>query len=220
MNLHSTFTRPTRSVLAGLLVVAIAALAIGWTAGTVAASSGSRAASATIAPKAAGADVPGVPTTTLPGSAGSMISSSGTTSSIAYPAPGYDSLGVAPQGTILAEGTGSADSKADGSNQAASLKKATDAALADAHAQALAAATSMGVQLQDIYSVSISINTSYAYATPDCVVTPPVAGTASGATASAGSAPASPPVICNKVNDATPTSAQLVVTLIVAYKYA
>jgi len=61
---------------------------------------------------------------------------------------------------------------------------------------------------------------SYAYATPDCVVTPPVAGTASGATASAGSAPASPPVICNKVNDATPTSAQLVVTLIVAYKYA
>jgi hypothetical protein len=82
----------------------------------------------------------------------------------------------------------------------------------------------MGVQLQDIYSVSISSDTSYAYATPDCLVTPPVPGTNSGATGSVASAPASspasPPVICNGVNQATPSSAQLVVTLIVAYKYA
>jgi hypothetical protein len=220
MNLHPTFTRPTKSVLAGLLVVAIAALAIGWTAGTVAASSGSRAASATAAPRQVGAEAPGVPTKTLPQAAGGTVSSSGTASSIAYPLPGFSSLGVAPEGTILAEGTGSADAKADGSDQAAALKKATDAALADAHAQGLAAATSMGVQLEGIYSVSIASDTSYAYATPDCVVTPPVPGTNTGATGSSGSAPAASPLICNGVNQATPTSAQLVVTLIVAYKYA
>jgi hypothetical protein len=224
MNLHSTITRPTKSVLAGLLVVAIAALAIGWTAGTVAASSGSRAASATSAPKAAGADTLGVPsvgtTTTLPQSGNLTSTSGGTASAIAYPVPGYDSLGVAPEGTILAGGTGSAEAKADGSDQAAALKSATAAALADAHAQALAAASSMGVQLQGIYSVSIAADSSYAYATPDCVVAPPVPGTAGGATGSTGSAPAGSPLICNGVNQATPTSAQLVVTLIVAYKYA
>ena len=220
MNLRPTFTRPTKSVLAGLLVVAITALAIGWTAGTVAASSGSRAASATAAPKAAGAEAPGVPTTTLPQSAGGTTTSSGTASSIAYPVTGYNSLGVAPQGTILAEGTGTADMKADGSDQAAALKKATDAALADAHAQALAAATSMGVQLQGIYSVSIASNTSDMYATPDCVVAPPVPGTNTGATGSAGSAPASPPIACPLITGTAPSSAQMVVTLIVAYKYA
>jgi hypothetical protein len=208
MNLHPTFIRPTKSVLAGLLVVAIAALAIGWTAGTMA------------APKAAGADAFGVPTTTLPQSGNLTATSGGTASAIAYPVPGYDSLGVAPEGTILAEGTGSADAKADGSDQAAALKKATDAALADAHAQALAAATSMGVQLQGIYSVSIASDTSYAYATPDCLVTPLVPGTNNGATGSTGSAPAGSPPICNGVEEPTPTSAQLVVTLIVAYKYA
>lgn len=224
MNLSSPSTRPTKSVLAGLLVVAIAALAIGWTAGTVAASSGSRAASPTAAPKEVGAGTLGMPsvgtTTNLPQSGNVTTASGGTTTSIAYPVPGYNSLGVAPEGTILAEGTGTADMKPDGSDKAAALKKATDAALADAHAQALAAAASMGVQLQGIYSVSIASNTSYAYATPDCVVAPPVPGTDTGATGSAGSAPASPPVICPQVEESTPTSAQLVVTLIVAYKYA
>src|ERR1035437_3575420 len=70
MNPRQTFTRPTTSVLAGIFVVAIALLAIGWTAGTVAASGGSRAASPTAAPKGAGADTLGMPsggtTTTLP----------------------------------------------------------------------------------------------------------------------------------------------------------
>jgi hypothetical protein len=220
MNLRPTFTRPTKSVLAGLFVVAIAALAIGWTVGTVAASGGSRAASATAAPKGAGADTLGMPsvgtTTTPPQYAGGTSASGGTASSIAYPVPGYNSLGVAPEGTILAEGTGTADMKADGSDKAAALKKATDAALADAHAQALAAAASMRVQLQGIYSVSIAPNTSYTYPTPGCPglpVAPLAPGTATGA-------PANPPVICPQVEQSTPTSAQLVVTLIIAYKYA
>ena len=60
MNLSPTFTRPTKPVLAGLFVVAIASLTIGWTAGTVAASSGSRAASATAAPKEVGAGTLGM----------------------------------------------------------------------------------------------------------------------------------------------------------------
>lgn len=223
MNLSPTLTRPTRSLLAGLLLVAIAALAIGWTAGTVAASSGPRAATPTPTAKEVGGDMLGAPgvgtTTNLPQNA-TGTTTSGTASSIAYPVPGYQSLGVAPQGTILAEGTGSAAMKADGSDKAAALKTATSAALADARAQGLAAAAAMGVGLGDIYSVSIVSNTSYAYATPDCVVAPPVPGTNTGAVGSAGTTPASPPVICPQLGASTPTSAQLVVTLIVAYKYA
>jgi hypothetical protein len=225
MDLRQTFTRPTRSVLAGIFVVAIALLAIGWTAGTVAASGGLHAASATATPKGAGADTPGLPsvgtTTTAPQYAGGTTASVGTASSIAYPVPGYNSLEVAPAGTILAQGTGTADMKADGSDKAAALKKATDAALADAHAQALAAAASMGVQLQVIYSVSIASNASYAYPTPGCVVAPlaPLAPGSSSAPGS-GSAAANPPAICPQLGQPTPTSAQQVVTLIVAYKYA
>jgi len=224
MNLRPTFTRPTKSVLAGLFLVAIASLAIGWTAGTVAASNVSRAASPTAAPNGAAANQAGVTgtgtgtTTTLPQTS-TGATTTGTASSIAYPVPGFNSLGVAPEGTILAEDTGTAVMRADGSDKAAALKNATDAALADAHAQALAAAASMGVQLQGIYSVSIAPNTSYTYPTPGCPVAPLTPGL-SGATGSAGSAPANPLVICPQATEATPTSAQLVVTLIVAYKYA
>jgi hypothetical protein len=224
MNPHPTFIRPTKSVLAGILVAVVASLAIGWTAGTVAASSGSRAGSPTAVPKEVGAGTLGMPSvdtrTILPQSGNATTTSGGTASSIAYPVPGYNSLGVAPEGTVLVEGTGSADMKPDGSDKAAALKKATDAAFADAHAQALVAAASMSVQTQGIYSVSIASNTSYTYPTPDCPVAPLVPGTSSGTTGSAGSAPASPPVACPAVEESTPTTAQLVVTLIVAYKYA
>src|ERR1035437_2177730 len=210
MNPRQTFTRPTTSVLAGIFVVAIALLAIAWPAGTIAASGGSRGASPTAAPKGAGADTLGMPsvgpTTPLPQNAGGTTSSGDTATSIAYPVPGYNSLGVAPEGTILAEGTGTANMKADGSDKAVALKKATDAALADAHAQAMAAAASMGVQLQGIYSVSIASNASYTYPTPDCMVAPLAPGL-SGATGSAGSAPVSPPAICPQVGQPTPTSA-------------
>lgn len=221
MNLSPTFSRPQRSLLAGLFVTAVAALAIGWTAGTVAASSSSRTAASTATTPGAGAGALGAPgvgtTTVLPVNAGGATTS-GTASSITYPVPGYNSLGVAPQGTILAEGTGTATLKADGSDKAAALEKATQAALADAHTQALAAAGAMGVGLGDIYSVSIASNSSYAYATPDCVVAPPVPG--NGATGSAVGAPASATVICPQLGTSTPTSEQLVVTLIVAYKYS
>ena len=222
MNLRSTFTRPTRSALAAITLIAVAMLAIGWTAGTVAASTGSRAAAPTAAPTAVvpgPVNLPDLATTTTPGAAGVTTGSSGTATSIAYPVPGYNSLGTAPEGTILAEGTGQADEKANGSNEAAALQKATAAALADAHTQALAAAAAMGVQLQGTYSVSIATNTNYIYATPDCVVPPVAPAPASGATDNTGSAPASSPEICLQATS-TPASSQLVVTLIVAYKYA
>jgi hypothetical protein len=220
MTLSPTLSRPTKSLLAAVFLVAVAAMAIGWTAGTVAASSGSQAASSTVASKAAGANVPGLgTTTTLPQYAGGS-SSSGTTSSIAYAVPGSNSLGAAPEGTILAEGTGTADMKADGSDRATALKKATDAALADAHDQALAVAASVGVQLDGIYSVSIASNTSYTYPTPDCLIVPLQPGLDGGAAGSAGSVPVPSPAICSQLNASTPTAAQLVVTLIVVYKYA
>lgn len=226
MKLRPTFTRPTKSALAGLVVVVIASLVIGWTASGVAASGGPRAASpatpgsSNVGGVALGAPTIGAPnvgtTTTAPQYVGGM--SSGTASAIAYPVPGYNSLGVAPQGTILAQGTGTADMKADGSDKAAALKKATDAALADAHTQALATAAAMGVQLQGIYSVSVAATTNFTYPTPDCVV-PPLLPGVKGGTGSTGSASAGTPAICNQ-NVATPSSAQLMVTLIVAHKFA
>jgi hypothetical protein len=216
---------------AALLVVAVAALAIGWTAGTVAASSGPRAASPTPVPTDhdeidLGAPGGGITTTMPQTGAGPTISGTtyaGTAGSIAYPVPGYNSLGVAPQGTILAEGAGTSAMKADGSDKAAALKTATNAALADAHAQAFAAAASMGVQLGEIYSLSIVSNPSYIYPTPDCVYSPPAPAPApsnNGATGSAGTTPASPPAICPQVEASRPTSAQMVVTVVVAYKYS
>jgi len=221
MNLRPTFTRPTKSVLAGILV--IASLAIGWTAGTVAASGGSRAASPTTAPKEVGADTLAMPeastTTTLPQYAGGATTSGGTASSIAYPVPGYNPLGVAPEGTVLVEGTGSADMKPDGADEAAALKEATDAAFADAHAQALAAAASMVCNFRDLlgqHRVKYELHVSNVR----LCGRPLAPGTATGATASAGSAPASPPVACPGIEQSTPTTAQLVVTLTVAYKYA
>jgi hypothetical protein len=230
MNMRTTLARPTKAVMLSLSLVAVASLMIGWTAGTVAASSGSRTAAPSTAPAvqhgAALVDGTNVPTTaTLPGTNDST--SGGASSGPAmYPVTGYNSLGVAPQGTILTEGNGTADMKANGSDQAASLKKATDAAIADAHTQAAVTATSMGVTLGDIYSISVVANTNYAYPTPDCVVNP---GLEKGATASAGtgavSNPASSPAIapiqeCVAPTATAPTSAQVVVTVIVAYKFS
>jgi hypothetical protein len=222
MNLGPKLVPPRKSLLAALLVVAMAALAIGWTAGTVAASSGPRAASTTPVATSQGAidhGAPGIGITTTTPQTGAGTTSSGAAGPAAYPVPGYNSLGVAPQGTILAEGTGTAAMKADGSDKAAALKTATNAALADAHAQALAAAASMGVQLHEIYSLSIASNPNYIYPTPDCVYSPPVPGS-NGATGSAGTTLASPPAICPQVQASGATSAQMVVTVIVAYKYS
>ncbi|MFI5258976.1 MAG: SIMPL domain-containing protein [Candidatus Limnocylindrales bacterium] len=225
MNPSPTIIRPTRRFLFGLLMVGAVALAIGWTAGTVAASTGSHAAAPASGTQAAGQNdlgASGVGTTTnLTPPAGGVTASGGSASTgaaILYPMPGYNSLGVAPQGTILAAGTGTADMKADGSDKAAALKTATVAALADARSQALAAAAAMGVGLGDVYSMSISSNVNYAYPTPDCVLPPLVPGAGSGAAGSA--APATSSVVCGQPNVTAPTSAQLVVTLIVAYKYA
>jgi len=222
MNLSPTLTRPTRSLLAGLVLVTAAALVIGWTAGTVAASSGARVAPASSAPGDAAASIG---TSAGPYTGGAVtsagaVTSGGTTAVALYPVSGYNPLGVAPAGTILAEGTGTAEMKADGSDKAAALETATKAALADAHAQAVAAAASMGVQLGDIYSLSVASNTNYVYPTPDCPIEPLAPGVSGGAAGSAGSAPASSPVVCTQVQPSPPTSGQLVVTLIVAYKYA
>lgn len=220
MSISARFTRPRKSLVGGIFAVALASLVVGWTAGTGAASSHSTVPSAT--PQSSSAVAMGVPgpgtTTNLPRAAGDAVSSGGTSAAIAYPIPGYNSLGVAPEGTVLAQGTGTADMKVNGSDKAAALKKATDAALADAHSQALAAATSMGVQLGPIYSVSIVSNMSYVYPMTDCGIVAPAlpANGAAGSAGSAGTSPASPPAVCKEV---APTSTQLVVTLIVAYKY-
>jgi hypothetical protein len=222
MNFSSVLTRPTRPLLAGFVLVAIASVAIGWTAGTVAASSGSRGSSPSAAPKAAVAPgVPGVEIHTQQ-AGNATTTSGGATSSAIYPVPGYNSLGVAPEGTILVEGTGTADVKADGSDAAVALKKATDLALNDAHGQALAVTASMGLQLKAIYSISIATNTNYTYPILDCAIPPVTPGLEGGAPAAGGAAvlPGGSPAICIQTKTVTPTSSQLVVTLIVAYRYA
>jgi hypothetical protein len=181
---------PTRKLLVGLLVVSMASLAVGWTAGAVAASGGNRTAPSPAIPadKAisnpanlidTGELQPGANTGTGTASAGPGLASGvvgGT--SVAYPGPIYPgSLGAAPEGTILAGGSGTADMKADGSDRASALPKATALALAEARTQAEAVATSMGVSLKAVYSVTVSTADSYAYPVPDCVV-PPVRRTA------------------------------------------
>jgi hypothetical protein len=231
MNHSPAFARPTRSFLAATVLVAITALAVGWSAGTAAASSGSRS---TASPTGGSPLVPGVAvgapggngSVALVQSAGGASVSAGTASGVAYPIPGYGSLGVAPEGTILADGSGTSPMKADGSDRATALKTATDAALADAHARALAAAGAMGVGLKEIYSLSVTSNDSYTYATPNCLVPPIVpipdqgGPTGPGAAASAVPVPVSPTAICPLQSaQATPQSAQLFVSVVVAYKF-
>lgn len=219
MNLKSMLVRPTKSLLVGILMVAVASLAVGWTARTVTAASGTKASAATAAPKGNSLlYAPGVGTTTTRPQADGATGSSGVMSTAIYPISGYNALGVAPAGTILAQGTGTADLKADGSNEAAALKKATDAALVDAHSQAAAAAASMGVALKEIYSTSIATTNNYVYPAIDCGTTAPMPLTPGKGQGSSPSGPVAPASDCTK--PLTPTSTQLVVTLIVAYKYA
>ena len=234
---------PTRKLLAGLLVVALASLAVGWTAGRVAASGATHSApSPTISADkvnsnpaeqiARGEPQIGLNTGTGTASAASGV---GGGTSVAYPGPIYPgSLGAAPEGTILAGGSGTADMKSDGSDRASALPKATTAALADARTQAQAVATSMGVSITSIYSVTVSTADSYAYAVPDCLVPPALPGAlqSGSATEGSGAAPNAPasgaraiapvpsPTVCSYTKSTVPTSAQLVVTVVVAYKFA
>jgi hypothetical protein len=236
-----TLARPTRKLLAGLLVVSMASLAVGWTVGNVAASGGTHSTpSSTSGDKANSGSselvAPGVPQVGLNTGTETRVAASGLTTgtSVAYPAPIYPgSLGAAPERTILAAGNGTADMKPDGSDRASALPKATAAALADAKAQAQAVATSMSVALKSIYSVTISTADNLAYPMPDCLVVPPATpsavqsgsastGSASAPNAAASVAPAIAPVpsVCSDTKTTTPTSAQLVVTVIVAYSFA
>jgi len=224
MNLRRFLGRPVGPLVAGFALVSIVSLAIGWTAGTAAASGGTPSAAPMPSSGALPATLvgPALPAAS-PGAAGAPTTVSDT-ASIAYPIQGYNQLGAAPEGTILAQGTGTADMKVDGSNRSAALQKATTAALADAHAQAAAVAAAMGAQLEAIYSISTQSSPTYTYPNPDCVVPPLTpsneSGAATGSDGSPGSAPGSSATICVPATQSTPTSAQLVVTLIVAYKFA
>ena len=89
---------------------------------------------------------------------GPGVATGSTSSAIAYPYPGYPgSPGVAPDHTIVVTGVGQADLAADGSGRAGAVKKALDAALADARAQADAVALTVGVSITGVLSVSTSV---------------------------------------------------------------
>lgn len=244
-----TIARPTRSLLAGLLVASLASLAVGWTAGTVAASGATHStpSAQTLADKsnssAAEVRAPGNSGSSVNSGPGTAVTGSGTASgastgtSVAYPGSLYPgSLAAAPEGTIMAGGTGTADMKTNGSDRASALAKATTAALADAKSQAQAVATSMGVSLKAVYSVTVSTQDGYAYPVSECIGVPPVApdgvkggvsssgsGTVTNgadASTSASSAPASSSTVCTDGKPIAPSSAQLVVMVIVAYTFA
>ena len=222
-------SKPRRSLLVGLLCLSVASLAVGWTAATVAASSGSQAtptAAATANNDAMNGTL-GLPAmgqvSTQPG----VAQGSGAAAAI-YPYQMGSSLGVAPEGTILAAGTGTADMKADGSDRATAMPKATNSALADARAQAQALATAMGVSVTGTYSVSISSSDGYVYPTGGCAVPMPLTPNAGTSGASGGSpstvtnepAAASSAGVCVPGTVSNPTSMQLVVTVGVAYRFA
>lgn len=216
MNLRSTFALPSRSVVAGLFVVALGSIVVGWAGGASAAAGDRPVASPPAVPgKELGAQL-GVP------EAGGASTPTVMAPSIAYPVPAYGVPGVAPEGTILAQGTATSAMKVDGSDRANALKTATDAALADARTRALAVAASMGVGLKDVYSVTIASSDSYTYPTPECSITPLYPSRDPGsATSSAGGAPAIAPPMCLQTGGAgtTPSAAQIVVTLLVAYRF-
>ena len=138
------------------------------------------------------------------------------------------SLGVAPESTILAAGTGTADMKADGSDRATAMPKATDAALADARAGAQAVATAMGVSITGIYSVSVSSSDSYVYTTSSCPIRIPVLPDASPAgpgdggqtTVTTALAAAGSPEVCVPGTVSNAISMQVVFTVIVAYRFS
>jgi len=89
------------------------------------------------------------------GATGTAPSGSG----IAYPIyPGYPgSPGLAPDHTIVVTGVGQADLAADGSGRTAATKVALAAALADAKAQADLIASTLGVSITGVLSVSSSV---------------------------------------------------------------
>jgi hypothetical protein len=229
-------SKPRRSLVMGLVFASAVSLAAGWTAGAVAASSGSQVSPTATATangdiiSGAGVGVPAAgQVSTEPG----VVQGSGA-SSLVYPYQIDPSLGVAPESTILAAGTGTATMKADGSDRATAMPKATDAALADARAGAQAVATAMGVSITGTYSVSVSSSDSYVYPTSGCAVPMPLLPdtTASGpgdggqATVTSPPAPASvpatagSPAVCVPGSVSSATSMQLVVTVIVAYRFS
>jgi hypothetical protein len=222
-------SKPRRSLLVGLLFVSAASLAAGWSAGAVVATSGSQAsptATATTNGDATGGAA-GVPATgqvsTEPG-----VAQGSSASGAVYPYQIDPSLGVAPEGTILAAGSGTASMKADGSDRATATPKATGAALADARAQAQAVATAIRVSITGTYSVSVSSSDSYVYPTSDCAIPMPLLpgtgasgpGDGSQATVTTAPAPASSPEVCVPGTVSNATSMQLVVTVIVAYRFS
>jgi len=115
------FAGPRYCLIVSLGLVAVTALAIGWTAGAVAASSGSRAAHAGApASSPVGADTAGAPGGGRePAPGGRRHHDLGAwLPRLLYPVPGYNSLGVAPEGTILVQWhPATAAMKADGSDQ-------------------------------------------------------------------------------------------------------
>ena len=243
MNLRPAFSRSRVALVAGLSLVAVLSLAVGWTAGNVAASSANHTSPSAVPTARTGAGTEIVPPgnvqyanqpnigSGVSGASGAGGGSAGVSGSFAYPIPGYGgSLGVAPEGTILTAGTGTAEMKADGSDRAAALNKATATALADAKSQAQATALAMGVTLKSIYSVSATSSESYSYPATDCAI--PLMPTSNGTTTEGGvpalapanspagtRAPSPLPPVCiyNKV--VRPSSSQLVVTVVVAYRF-
>jgi uncharacterized protein YggE len=77
---------------------------------------------------------------------------------IAYPYPVFGgSPGIAPDHTIVVTGTGQANGVPDGSDRAVVQKRALVAALADAKAQATTIASTVGVSIKGVVSVSSSV---------------------------------------------------------------
>jgi Protein of unknown function (DUF541) len=216
-------TRSHRFVVAGrwsgLIVPLVALVLAGCSAGAAPSSTGltSEPGSPELGAPAVGgpasgdagmaiAPIPDPSTTT-----GVVIGAEGSASAntaIAYPYPGLGgSAGLAPDHELVVSGSGWATVKADLSNRTSAQRTALGGALADAKAQAQAAAADAGVSLGGVVSMSVSVNSNYAY--PLGVVEPD-SGRSTGAgvpvpPATIGSAPTAP------------TTEQLEVTVTVAY---
>jgi hypothetical protein len=158
--IRSTGSRIGRQVgLIGAAVLLITACAAATGAG-VSPSAGAAATGSGSTPTAAGATVGAGAPVGVSGNPTSVATVAGAVSSgmaIAYPYPGYPgSPGLAPDHTIVVTGFGQAPMAPDQSNRSAAQQEALKTALADAKAQADLVASTTGVTIKGVLSVSVS----------------------------------------------------------------
>ena len=204
-------TSPLARLGAALGIGLVVGLAVGATvlAGHVPSGSAPGTAVATVAPSQAAGSGIAASGTVAAGSTGVAIAQPAP--AIAYPYWGYPGAPtVAPDGTIVVSGSGSAALPENASAQARSAaeKSAVVAALADARTRAQDVAGAAGLTLGSVYSISVEV-------APSGPIVYPMMG-AGGS--SSGSSPAGSPTVPQSVPPVRSGPIEVAASVTVAYR--